>query len=199
VPEALEPPTAAVRAPRRERADAARNRAQVLAAAETLFRQGDPTAVTMEDVARAAGVGRATLYRRYPDVPSIAVALLDQHERDLQRLLLSGDPPLGPGAPPAARLAAFYRAMVELLERFGHLLRSAEGGSARFGTGAYGFWSAHVRALLTEAGVAHADQMAELLLAPLAPELYYRQRHDLRLTVEEIGDRLAWLAARAVG
>lgn len=40
--------------PPRERADAARNRAKVLAAAERLFADGDPTAVTMDDIARAA-------------------------------------------------------------------------------------------------------------------------------------------------
>jgi hypothetical protein len=43
------------RAPRRERADAARNRERVLAAAENLFRSRNPLTVTMEDVARAAG------------------------------------------------------------------------------------------------------------------------------------------------
>ncbi|MGH3455657.1 MAG: TetR/AcrR family transcriptional regulator, partial [Nocardioidaceae bacterium] len=68
----------------RERVDAARNRARVLEAADAMFRRSDPDAVTMGDIARAAGVGRATLYRRYPDVRSIAVALLDQHEYDLQ-------------------------------------------------------------------------------------------------------------------
>ena len=83
--------------PRRERSDAARNRASVLAAADALFRARDPRTVTMEDVCRAAGVGRATLYRRFPDVRSIAVALLDRHERDLQERLLRGAPPLGPG------------------------------------------------------------------------------------------------------
>jgi AcrR family transcriptional regulator len=187
----------AERAP--ERADAARNRAQILAAAAELFRSGDPTAVTMEDVARAAGVGRATLYRRYPDVRSIAAALLDEHERDLQERLMRGDPPLGPGAPPAARLAAFYRGMVELLERFGHLVLGAETGSARYATGAYGFWHAHVRALATAAGAPVPGQLADILLAPLASELYLRQRRDLGLTPEQIGDRLAWLADRTLG
>jgi len=148
----------------------------VLAAAEALFRERDPRTVTMEDICRASGVGRATLYRRYPDVRSIAVALLDRHERDLQERLLRGAPPLGPGASPGERLTAFYRAMVELLERFGHLLLSAEGGSARFGTGAYGFWSAHVRVLLNDAGVPNADDLADVLLAPLAPELYAHRR-----------------------
>jgi AcrR family transcriptional regulator len=185
-------------APRRERADAARNRMQVLAAADGLFRERDPGTVTMEDVCRAAGVGRATLYRRYPDVRSIALALLDRHERDLQESLLRGEPPLGPGAPPVARLTAFYRAMVDLLERFGHLLRSVESGSARYGTGAYGFWFAHVRALLADAGLTHPEQLADIALAPLAAELYHRQRTQLGLTPEQIGDRLAWLAERLV-
>nr|WP_255559554.1 TetR/AcrR family transcriptional regulator [Mumia sp. zg.B17] len=54
----------------------------------------------MNDIARAAGVGRGTLYRRYPDRASIATALLDEHERRLQEALLSGPPPLGPGARP---------------------------------------------------------------------------------------------------
>ncbi|WP_191134002.1 TetR/AcrR family transcriptional regulator, partial [Streptomyces sp. col6] len=74
----------------RERADAARNRAKVLAAAAELFETGDPRTVTMEDIARTAGVGRGTLYRRYPDVASIAAALLDEHERLLQDELLRG-------------------------------------------------------------------------------------------------------------
>jgi AcrR family transcriptional regulator len=180
---------------RRERADAARNRAHVLAAADTLFREHDPRSITMDDVARAAGVGRATLYRRFPDLRSIAAALLDRHERDLQERLLRGASPLGPGAPPGDRLAAFYRAMVELLEQFGHLVLGVEIGSARFTTGAYGFWFAHVRALLREADVPHADSLVDILLAPLASEVYQRQRRQL--SPAEIGDRLAWLAHRA--
>ena len=125
-----------------ERADAARNRTRVLAAAADLFATRDPRTVTMDDIAKAAGVGRATVYRRYPDTWSIAVALLDEHERTLQERLLRGDPPLGPGAPSAIRLAAFYAAMIELLEAHADLVLGTETGRARFATGAYGFWSA---------------------------------------------------------
>ncbi|MDQ2884136.1 MAG: TetR/AcrR family transcriptional regulator, partial [Actinomycetota bacterium] len=80
---------------RPERADAARNRARVLDAAERLSAQRGATRVTMEDIAKAAGVGKGTLYRRYPDRAAVAVALLDEHERRLQQQLLSGPPPLG--------------------------------------------------------------------------------------------------------
>ena len=51
----------------RERADAARNRARILAAAEELVAEQGIEAVSMEDVARAACVGTGTLYRRFGD------------------------------------------------------------------------------------------------------------------------------------
>ncbi|MGS2808227.1 TetR/AcrR family transcriptional regulator [Nocardia sp. MW-W600-9] len=178
-----------------ERTDAARNRAKVLAAAAELFATRDPRTVTMDDIAKAAGVGRGTLYRRYPDRTAIAVALLDEHERTLQEHLLRGDPPLGPGAPPADRLAAFYAAMIELLTAHAHLVLGAETGGARFATGAYGFWSAHVRALLAEAGVAQPDSLVDTVLAPLAAEVYLQQR-ERGLSAEQIIDGLTSLAHR---
>ncbi|MEU8609698.1 helix-turn-helix domain-containing protein [Actinoplanes sp. NPDC048791] len=184
------------RTPPRERADAARNRQRVLDAAARLFAAGDPRTVTMEDIAREAGVGKATLYRRYPDQGAVAAALLDEHERDLQEKLLRGAPPLGPGAPPAERLAAFYAAMVELLDRHLPLVLGAETGAARYGTGAYGFWRAHLRVLLTDAGVADPEPLIEPLLAPLAPDVYRYQRHERGQGPDEIAAGLSWLAQR---
>jgi AcrR family transcriptional regulator len=164
-------PTAAPGRP--ERADAARNRARVLRAAERLFAERGAAKVSMEDVARAAGVGKGTLYRRFPDRAALADALLDEHERRLQRLVLTGPPPLGPGAPPARRLAAFYAAVIELLERHLDLVLVAETGAARYRTGTYAFWRRHVYVLLTDAGVPDTDGvLADLLLAPLTGELF---------------------------
>ncbi|MEU6794754.1 helix-turn-helix domain-containing protein [Nonomuraea wenchangensis] len=176
-----------------ERADAARNRARILEAAAALFAERPPQDVTMDDIAKRAGVGRGTLYRRYPDRASIAVALLDEHERALQERLLRGEPPLGPGAPPADRLAAFYAAMVRLLEDHAHLVLGAEVGRSRFEVGAYGFWRAHVRALLVAAGTPDPDALVEVLLAPLAPEVYGYQRTRLGLTPERITEALTRL------
>ena len=181
----------------RERADAARNRARVLDAAARLFAERHGRAVTMEQIAAAAGVGKATLYRRYPDVASIAVALLDEHERALQDRLLHGPPPLGPGAPPGDRLAAFYRAMVDLLERHGHLALAAETGARRFETGAYQAWALHVRTLLEEAGVDGRAALADALLAPLAPDSYAHQRASGR-SPRAIANALATLARRVL-
>jgi AcrR family transcriptional regulator len=162
--------------PPRERADAARNRAKVLTAAAALFATRDPRTVTMDDVAKAAGVGRGTLYRRYPDIASIALALLDEHERHLQERIIRGAPPLGPGAPPAERLAAFYAAMVELLEAHIDLALGAEANGTRLTTGAYSFWHTHVKMLATQADAPEPDTLAHALLAPLASEVYAHQR-----------------------
>jgi len=58
------------------RADARRNRTQILAAARDVFVEQGADA-PLDEVARRAGVGIATLYRRFPDRPSLmrAVAL----------------------------------------------------------------------------------------------------------------------------
>ena len=48
-----------------ERGDAARNRELLLAAARKLIAERGPDAVTMDDIAAEAGVGKGTLFRRF--------------------------------------------------------------------------------------------------------------------------------------
>ncbi|MFY1686939.1 TetR/AcrR family transcriptional regulator [Plantactinospora sp. WMMB782] len=180
----------------KERADAVRNRARILQVAERLFAEQDPRTVTMDQIAKAAGIGRATLYRRFPDPAAIAVALLDEHERRLQAQLIQGPPPLGPGAPADERLVAFYLAALDLLERHLPLALGAETGPARFSTGAYGFWRAHVRAVLADADTPDPDALVDIALSPLAPELYHFQRHELGLSRERVARNLSLLARR---
>ncbi|MER7499842.1 helix-turn-helix domain-containing protein [Nonomuraea pusilla] len=159
--------------PVQERADAARNREKVLAAAARLFAEKGVEAVSMDAVAAEAGVGKGTLFRRFGDKAGLAAALLDARERDLQQRILSGPPPLGPGAPPAERLAAFVRAYLGYLFAHLDLVRMSETASpgARYRIGAYRFWHRHVAILLAEArpGV-DADALAHALLAAVAAE-----------------------------
>ena len=56
------------------RADAARNRERLIAAALGLFSAGDGT-VSLEGVAQAAGVGIATLYRHFPTREALVEAV----------------------------------------------------------------------------------------------------------------------------
>jgi AcrR family transcriptional regulator len=59
----------------RLRADARRNRDQILLAARDVFIERGPDAA-LDEVARRAGVGNATLYRRFPDRRSLLRAVL---------------------------------------------------------------------------------------------------------------------------
>lgn len=60
------------------RADALRNRERIVDAAAALFAERGP-AVPLEDVARAAGVGVATLYRRFPNRTDLAAAVFERN------------------------------------------------------------------------------------------------------------------------
>jgi AcrR family transcriptional regulator len=164
---------------RRERADATRNRERVLEAARELFAQRGVENVTMEEVARRAGVAKGTVFHRFGDRSGLALALLDEQERAIQNQLLRGEPPLGPGAPPLDRLLALVDALLDLLERHGDLLYAGETGKpeARYATGAYEAWHRHVAVLLGELGVdGDPDAMAHIVLAPLGAELYRHLR-----------------------
>ncbi|CAN5175640.1 TetR/AcrR family transcriptional regulator [soil metagenome] len=176
----------------RERADAARNRLRVLAAAERLFAARGVAGVTMDDVATAAGVGKGTLYRRFGDKGGLAVALLDERERELQQHILSGVPPLGPGAAPAERLAAFTVGYLDLVARQLDLVLLSETSTpgARFRTGAHAFWRQHCRYLLTTAGAPDAAVRADVLLAALSAEQVRQWLHTERRDPVELADRL---------
>lgn len=58
------------------RADAARNRARILAAAEVLFAERGAEA-SLEELAKRAGVGIGTLYRRFPTRGDLLAAMSD--------------------------------------------------------------------------------------------------------------------------
>lgn len=65
------------------RADARRNRDQILAAAKTIF-AAHGAEVPMEEIARSAGVGVGTLYRRFPDRDALIRAVaVDNFDRVL--------------------------------------------------------------------------------------------------------------------
>jgi AcrR family transcriptional regulator len=83
------------------RRDAVENRARIVAAAEQVFAEAG-SAANLDDVARAAGVGPATLYRHFPTKDHLVRAVLDGFYR---RLLAISDEALG--APPAAGLEEF--------------------------------------------------------------------------------------------
>lgn len=154
----------------KEQPRSARNRAAALDAAARLFAEHGVEAVSMGQVAAAAGVGKATLYRRFGDKSGMAAALLDARVRVLQEAIVHGPPPLGPGAPHKERLTAFINAYFDyLLENLG-LLRVSETAAvgARYRVGGYRFWHRHTTVLLGT--TPDPEHTAHALLAALAAE-----------------------------
>src|SRR6202012_3137455 len=83
-----------------ERGDAARNRVLLLDAARRLIAERGADAVSMDDIAAAAGVGKGTVFRRFGSRAGMMRVLFDEDERASQEAFLFGPPPLGPDAPP---------------------------------------------------------------------------------------------------
>jgi AcrR family transcriptional regulator len=180
------------------RADAVRNRARILAAAERLFAERGAQATTMDAVASAAGVGKGTLFRRFGDRASLVFALLDQTDRDLQESILRGPPPLGPGAPPATRLIAFGEAVLDRLERDGELLFETEAHAGQWQRSQpYAALWLHVHALLEEAvPEADTDYLAGVLLGTLSPGAFHHQRRVRGIELERLKAGFGDLVAR---
>jgi AcrR family transcriptional regulator len=114
------------------RADAQRNRAKVLAAAEEVFAvQG--TSASTEEVARKAGVGIGTVFRHFPTKESlleaVLVALLERLAAEAEDLRAAGDPGaafFGSGSRAGAQAGA-KQAGTEALAEAGIDARAATG------------------------------------------------------------------------
>jgi AcrR family transcriptional regulator len=101
------------------RADAARNRRLLLAAARDAFARSGVTA-SLDDVAKAAGVGPGTLYRHFPNRDALVLAVIDEGLMDLHRL---GDELAG-SADPLDSLRQWLAAYVAQASMFDGLART---------------------------------------------------------------------------
>ena len=97
------------------RRDAERNRQRILAAAAEVFTERGLEA-SLDDVARHAGVGVGTVYRRFPDKASLADALFDERIDALVEMAERAQ------AEPDA-----WRALVSFIEHSAEMLASDRG------------------------------------------------------------------------
>lgn len=173
-----------------ERVDAARNRQRILAAAEQLFARNGVACTSMDAIAAEAGVGKGTVFRRFGDRASLALALLDSSERDFQEAFIRGPAPLGPGAPGCHRLIAFGRRQLDRYSDNGDLMLATQtaGTPGQRFTGPYAAYHTHLALLLSEAApTLDAHHAADALLAILSAELILHQLQR-GMTIERLGD-----------
>ncbi|OBK74047.1 TetR/AcrR family transcriptional regulator [Mycobacterium sp. 1274761.0] len=183
-----------------ERGDAARNRALLLDAARTLIAERGADAVSMDDIAAAAGVGKGTVFRRFGSRAGLMMVLLDEDEKASQHAFLFGPPPLGPDAPPLERLLAFGRERLQFAHTHYALLSATNRDpETRYSAPAM-VQHTHVRLLLEGAGTTgDLDTQTDALLALLDADYVHHQLTDRGETLDSLGDKWESLARKLCG
>ena len=173
---------------RRERADARANRRLLLVVARQRFAEQGVAATSMQEIARAAGVGQGTLYRHFAHKGELCLALAQDDIAEFQARLGTVIGDRGDGLTPLTRLEVLISERVQLMERHLPLFAAMDeaGTNPRRGDrfrGPFDTWVyEQVVALLTEAAahkeVADLDVAvtADLILAMMSAALYRYQR-----------------------
>ena len=190
---------------RPERADAARNRRAIMRATEELLAAHSPAEVSVERIAAAAGVGKATVFHRFGSRAELMQAVAHERAGALRSAVLDGPPPLGPGAPPRERLMAFLDALIDHASHSIGLLTAAEHAmltskspatATRQEHPVYVFWHGHITALLAAAKPGlDAELQAHLLLGtlhdpPVGRLLHEGQTERVRRSLRQLADGL---------
>lgn len=190
---------------RKPRKDAARNKAAVFEAADDLFAHCEsPEAVTMADIAAAAGVGKATLFRAFGDRGGLIGALVEARLEPVREAVETGPPPLGPATAPLLRVPALLDAILCFKYDNRHLALALEGsgGSSPYRAGHYGGWHGTLRTLLEQIpGLpeSESDFTAHALLAATRADLVEHLAGALDTPRERLRAELAAFTARVLG
>ncbi len=186
---------------RHERRDAMEHRQRILQVAQHLFAKHGVHAVSMHQIAKAAGVGQGTLYRRYAHKGDLCMDLLqEQHERlltDISTLFRAKA-----NAPALERLDGLLSLIVAFLEEQGALLspvaliemretmchKDVEEQHLPFYLSLHSIFDE----LLTEAverkelSTLDTSFTADAILVTLNPMFYHMQRQERSLSSEQI-------------
>lgn len=183
-----------------ERADVVRNRASVLRAAEELFRREDLDHVTLALVAEAAGVGKATVLRRFGDLAGLVEAVIAPRVAALRDVLAAGSPPLGPGGWPGERLHAYLDALLDFVLENRALIRALEHRRphAYYANPASRFWIDELsRRIHAAHPAADADYLAHAVFTALRADVIDYLWLDRGMSTDRIRAGLHALATQA--
>jgi len=171
----------------------------ILCTARRLFEERGVTCVTMEEIARTSGVGKGTLYRRFPHKGFLCQALLDEptmllQEQTLEVLRESGTSAIEKLHAFLDRLVSFTAENLDLLYGGNEPLCGAD-RLERFSHPAHDWRRSTVLGLLraaasegdVDAGL-DLEYLATALLAPLDVDLFYYQHRVQEIPAWRISD-----------
>ncbi len=185
---------------RPERTDASRNRRLLLDTARRLIAERGAEAVTMDDLARSAGVGKGTVFRRFGSRAGLMTELLDEDERASQQAFMFGPAPLGPAAPPLERLVAFGRARIWFAHTHRVLLSAANRDPRTRHNAVAAVLRTHVRLLLHSAETTgDLDAQTDALLSLLDTDYIEHRLEVGGQTLQQLCDGWESLARKLCG
>lgn len=161
------------------RGDAAQNRELLLETAVNLFNQHGTQNVTMADIAKAAGVGKGTLYRKFANKAELCYALMDTQLQTFQNGMIGRMRQLAEqGKSPMEMLDQFMDGVVHFTADNLPLLCQVRNGQVKTSSDSFSrphYWmNQTVQGLLSQAvenGEISADldtqYTADALIAPL--------------------------------
>ncbi|MFJ6699477.1 TetR/AcrR family transcriptional regulator [Streptomyces sp. NPDC091272] len=141
---------------------------------ELLAASGTPGAVTMDDIAAAAGVGKGTLFRAFGSRDGLLDALFAARLEPWREELHRAGSPIGPGVPAAERVVAILEQLLNFKLENPALIAAREMNSTSLLAAPHYVWVHGVlRDLLEQAGfrAQSAVYTAHLLLGGLQVEL----------------------------
>lgn len=177
---------------RTERRDAAENRQRILDAALKLFEQNDVEQVSMNQIAKEAGIGSGTLYRRYSNKSELCLDLIkdnivlffEETEAYLEEKRKE---------PPSKRLKGVLRLFIQFKENKAKLLkgvgdiapkRKSKDGSPLYHQLSQIFVDLFEEINEKEFPVANSIFRADMLLTTFASDFYLFQREVRGYSVE---------------
>jgi len=142
------------------RSDARRNREKILAAASELFAE-DGADLSIDELARRAGVGHATIFRRFPSKEDLILAMFEDRLAGVAEEIEA-----------AAAIEDPWEGLVSAMTHLAERQAGDRGLMDAVGTGVFGsprLRDARMRVMAPMAGLLHRAQEAGLVRADLAP------------------------------
>lgn len=189
---------------RKERKDAIEHRRIILQKAQSLFIEYGVDSVTMHQIAKSAGIGQGTLYRRYAHKGEICQDLMKESSEELCDEIQSFLE-INKLLPIKERLTAALQIVLDFIERYSHWLTSIQAPTCEgrqtlmYQSPMYKFLHAKFYELFFEAESStneafnDANFRADTMMASMNPELYFFMKRERGYTKDEIKHKLVSL------
>ncbi|WP_162462937.1 TetR/AcrR family transcriptional regulator [Paenibacillus psychroresistens] len=189
---------------RKERKDSIEHRRIILQKAQLLFTEYGVDSVTMHQIAKSAGIGQGTLYRRYAHKGELCQDLMKEscdHLCDEILQYLDNNQQ----QPAKERLTTLLEIFLNFIESHSHWLVSIQAPTCEgrqtlmYQSPLYSFMHNTISQLFNEVepkvngAVADGAFRADTLIASINPELYLFMRHERGYSKEEIKNNLIQL------